>query len=89
MQFKGIHEPRTHTRYLASIGLWASRVGADDPVRDLDSGEQTFFAIEDPIEIVNMDDNANFDVILGFDVLKDFSFSYDGRTRNFQLLVAP
>lgn len=87
-QFKGIHEPRTHTRYLAAIGLWARRIDQADSSAAYEQAEQTLFSIREPIEIVNMDDNSNFDLILGFDVLKNFSFSFDQDTRIFQLAVA-
>lgn len=89
MQFKGIHEPRTHTRYLVNIGLWAHRIDNDKASTGYDQAEQTLYAIEKPVEIVNMDDNANFDMILGFDVLKDFSFSFEPSGRTFELLVEP
>lgn len=87
MQFKGIHEPRTHTRYLAGIGFWARRTDGVISSLAYDQAEETLFSLEEPIEVVNMDDNFNFDLILGFDILKKFSFSYDSSRRSFQLTV--
>lgn len=87
MQFAGLHGARTHTRYLASIGLWASREDSSSQSSFPDRSERTLFAIEPPIEAVDMDDNINFDLILGFDVLKHFSFSYETHDRTFTLIV--
>lgn len=85
MEFSGLHGPRTHTRYLAAIGFWGRRVDQEISSIAFDETEQSLFAIEEPIEIVNMDDNVNFDLILGFDVLKHFNFSFDTRSRIFEL----
>ena len=87
MQFSGLHGPQTHTRYLASLGVWAKRVYKDRSTRDFDAGELTLYSIEEPFEIVDMTDNANFDVILGFDFLKLFSFSFHAASGTFELLV--
>lgn len=87
MQFSGLHGPQTHSRFLATLGIWATRV--DDLTRpnEFDDGEVTLFSVEDPFEIVDMDDNTNFEVILGFDFLKLFDFSFDSASRAFDLLV--
>ena len=87
MEFSGIHGPQTHSRYLASIGIWAHRVENNSRSADLASSELSIFAIETPFEVVNMDDNINFDLILGFDVLKKFSFNFDNRDKMFELVV--
>jgi len=36
-----------------------------------------------------MDDNLNFDLILGFDVLKQFSFKFDHQDKEFEMVVKP
>lgn len=89
MQFSGLHGPRTHTRYLASLGIWAHRVDRGGSGSRLDQNELSLFSLDEPIEIVNMDDNVNFDLILGFDVLKNFSFSFDSQSREFEITVSP
>jgi hypothetical protein len=87
MEFSGLHGPRTHTRYLASIGLWARRIEPNDSSENFGRCEQTLFLLEEPVEIVNMDDNVNFELILGFDVLKLFTFAFDQRTRIFEIVL--
>ncbi|MEZ5710157.1 MAG: hypothetical protein R3E02_12300 [Blastomonas sp.] len=87
MQFAGIHGPQTHTRYLCGIGLWANRIDAGQSYYDSEPDTRTLFLLEEPIEIVDMEPNANFDLILGWDVLKQFSFSFDMKTRSFELVV--
>ena len=87
MQFSSLHGPKTHSRFLASVGFWARRVfSIGDPIA-FDRAEVSLFNLEDPVELVDMADNTNFDLILGFDVLKHLSFNYDGNTRVFELVV--
>lgn len=89
MEFGGLHGRQTHSRYLASLGIWAHRVESNaSPVAFPDS-ELSVFGIETPFEVVNMVDNANFDLILGFDVLKQFSFKFDHQSKVFELIVKP
>ena len=85
MEFGGLHGPRTHTRYLAALGFWGRRINSADSTVAYEQTEQSLFALGDPLEIVNMDDNANFDLILGFDVLKNFNFSFDHQSRLFEI----
>jgi hypothetical protein len=87
MQFAGIHGPQTHSRYLAGIGLWAKRVDDNNHTSRFDDAELSLFTIEQPFEVVDMQNNANFDLIIGFDVLKEFSFSFDHTSRMFELIA--
>lgn len=85
MEFGGLHGPRTHTRYLAAIGFWGRRIDYANSSTSFEQTEQSLFALEEPLEIVNMDDNVNFDLILGFDLLKNFNFSFNTQSRIFEL----
>lgn len=87
MQFASLHGPRTHSRYLAGIGLWVRRIDHRDQSARYEDAELSLFAIEQPFEVVDMEDNENFDLIVGFDVLKAFDFSFDSRSQTFELLV--
>ena len=49
----------------------------------------SLFALENPVEVVDMEENRNFDIILGFDVLRLFSFSFSSQEYAFQLVVRP
>lgn len=87
MQFAGLHGPQTHSRYLASIGMWVRRVESSASSQDFERSELSIFALEEPFEVVNMEDNTNFDLILGFDVLKQFSFNFDCQNKVFEIVV--
>ncbi len=87
MQFASLHGPQTHSRYLASIGLWAKRVDSNATSLHFDPAELSLFAIEEPFEVVDMENNANFDMILGFDILKAFSFNFDASNKMFEIIV--
>lgn len=87
MQFAGIHGPQTHTRYLASIGLWAAHYDRSNIDDQSITHSSTLFGLENPIEIVDMDPNANFDLIIGWDVLKGFSFNFDTNSNIFELII--
>lgn len=89
MEFGGLHGRQTHSRYLASIGFWAHRVEANASSHAFASSELSLFSIESPYEVVDMDDNVNFDLIIGFDVLKQFRFAFDHRDQMFELVVKP
>ena len=89
MEFASLHGPQTHSRYLAGIGLWARRIDHRESSHAFNEAELSLFAIDQPFEIVDMADNANFDMILGFDVLKEFSFSYSKADRTFEICVNP
>lgn len=82
MQFGSIHGPETHTKYLASIGFWAERKNV---VHRSDEIERTFFLHDHLIEPVNMNDNAKFDAIIGFDVLKHYDFSFNKSQESFEI----
>jgi predicted aspartyl protease len=87
MEFAGIHGPQTHSRYLAGIAIWAKRVQTNEESLRFDGAELSLFTIPSPFEVVDMADNANFDLILGFDVLKEFSFRFDASNQMFEIIV--
>ena len=87
LEFASLHGPKTHSRYLAGIAFWVERIEGNAAARIFDDAELSLYAIEDPFEIVDMEDNSNFDLILGFDVLKRFSFSFDATSQQFQLIA--
>ncbi|MEO1046544.1 MAG: aspartyl protease family protein [Pseudomonadota bacterium] len=85
MQFSSLHGPKTHGRYLASIGIWSTN--RIDPEGE-EITEQSLFSIEQPFEVVDMEENINFDMILGFDVLKNLSFNFDHKQAKFSLKLS-
>lgn len=89
MQFAGLHGPKTHTRYLAAIALWAKRVGPSANHIDYESAELSLFSLDEPFEVVDMDENLNFEMILGFDILKFFAFNYSPGENIFELCIKP
>jgi len=84
MQFNSMHGPETHTKYLASIGFWAERRNRLDE-SNANEPEKSFFLHDRLIEPVNMNDNTNFDAIIGFDVLKHYNFTYDPHRKQFEI----
>jgi len=87
MQFAGMHGTKTHSRYLASIGLWVQRIDSSPATANPNDAEQTLYSLEEPFEVVDMEDNINFDLILGFDILKSFSFRYSALDQSFELIA--
>lgn len=89
MEFASLHGPRTHSRYLAGIAFWVQRIDQLLPsYADCGAGT-SLYAVEEPFEVVDMDDNTNFDMILGFDILKLFSFSYSAVGQQFEIRIQP
>ena len=88
MQFAGLHGARTHSRYLAIIGLWVHRIDRHDPPDTYSHAERSLFNLDETVEVVDMDDNLNFDLILGFDVLKQSTFRFDRNEQTFELQVS-
>lgn len=72
---RNVHNEVTHSLFMAQIGIWGT-----NPSR-------SYFGLEEPIEVINIADNRNFDAILGMDLLERFSFSFD-RTGHFELVLA-
>lgn len=87
LQIVSVHGPQTHTRYLAGIGFWAKRVDSNEASQRFDSAELSLYSVEEPFEVVDMENNENFEMILGFDILKLFSFSFDASRQMFELIV--
>lgn len=84
MQFSSMHGPETHTKYLATIGFWAERRYELNDSHSMEN-EKSFFLHEHLIEPVNMNNNANFDAIIGFDVLRHYDFKYEKNRQVFEL----
>lgn len=87
MQLASVHGPQTHTIYLAAIAFWAHRVDQSGNASRLDQAERSLYAHPDPFEPAGMSDNANYDMILGFDVLKAFSFRFSSAEQSFEIRI--
>jgi hypothetical protein len=87
MQFSSLHGPQTHSRYLAGIGLWAKRIDSDESSSRYGDAELSLYTLEQPFEVVDMENNANFDMILGFDIMKTFSFNFDASRQMFEIVI--
>lgn len=88
MQFAGLHGPQTHSRYLAAIALWGRRIDSNATHSEHDSAELSLYVMEEPFEVVDMQENMNFELILGFDVLKKFSFNFNTTTKIFEIILS-
>lgn len=88
MQFASLHGPQTHSRYLADIAIWTKRVGENATASQYEKAELTLYKMPEAFEIADMQNNENFDMILGFDVLKYFSFRFDASHSIFEMIVS-
>lgn len=80
---RNVHSQATHSLYMASIGIFGT---APHERWSMDSG-LSYFGLPHPIEFINIDDNANFDAILGMDVLENFTFTFS-KDSTFELNLA-
>jgi hypothetical protein len=73
---KNVHDENVHSLFMVRFGFWCtddSRLGGQD------SGN-SYFGLEDPVEVINIADNDRFDAIVGMDILSrfDLNFARDG-----------
>ena len=68
---RNVHNIAIARLYYANIGFWSN--GTSDAA---DSINRSYYAWDRPIEVMGIADNENFDVIIGMDVLENFSFSF-------------
>jgi hypothetical protein len=68
---RNVHNTAIARLYFANIGFWSNGT-SDDP----SSMGRSYYAWDRPIEVMSIADNENFDVIIGMDVLENFSFSF-------------
>ncbi len=58
---------------MTNIGIWGHGL---DRGQNGDSS-RSYFAVEGPFEVINIENNTHFDAILGMDVLEKFSFKFE------------
>ena len=79
---KNVHGEETHSTYMTVAGIFAE----DGINSSLHNPVKSYFGVEEPIEIINIADNKNFDAILGMDLLERFSFKFD-KSGDFEILL--
>ena len=69
---KNVHDENVHSLFWVRFGFWCTEgtmMGAQD------SGN-SYFGLDDPIEIINIADNDRFDAIVGMDILSRFDITF-------------
>lgn len=86
---KGVNHQRLHSLFWASMGLWgSSNTHEIEPSYDsYTSQNQTYFAIEEPIEVFDIENNESFDALIGMDILSMFNFSYNKLEGSISLII--
>jgi hypothetical protein len=75
---KNVHSEALHSLFFANLGVWCNGVAEHlDPVN-------SYYALPEPVEVINIADNDRFDAIVGMDVLRHFDLSFE-RTGDFEL----
>lgn len=72
-----------HGKYWVNLGLWPDASGSGQEK----SGGRAPFVFPQPFEVIDVAANERFEVILGWDVLKDADFSYQSHDRQFEISV--
>lgn len=70
---RNVHDEATHSLFMTNIGIWGHGL---DRGQNGDSS-RSYFAVEGPFEVINIENNTHFDAILGMDVLEKFSFKFE------------
>jgi hypothetical protein len=73
---RNVHNENLHRLYMLDLGFWCE----DDKSCGAQGLSATYFALPEPVEVINIADNDVFDAIIGMDILQtiDFEFSRDG-----------
>lgn len=78
---KNVHSEALHSLFFVNLGFWCN--GVIDHLEPVNS----YYALQEPVEVINIADNERFDAIIGMDVLRRFDVLFD-RTGDFELRLA-
>lgn len=70
---RNVHSEATHSLFMTMLGIFAGDDGNQDGEFE---PSKTYFGLEEPVEVINIADNDNFDAIIGMDVLERFDFRF-------------
>lgn len=77
---QNVHNANIHYLYFVNLGLWC-----DDPAPlGAQESHKTYFAFEEPTEVIDIASNYWFDAIVGMDVLSRYDLRIE-RTGHFEL----
>ena len=77
---KNVHDENVHSLFMVTFGFWCSEL---ETMGAQESGN-SYFGLEEPVEVINIADNDRFDAIVGMDVLGMFDVDF-ARTGEFQI----
>jgi len=75
---KNVHSEALHSLFFVNLGVWCN--GVAEHLETVNS----YYALPEPVEVINIADNDRFDAIVGMDVLRHFDLVFD-RTGDFEL----
>lgn len=80
---KNVHNMNLHGLYLTNVGIFTThRVEGNSLVP-----ESSYYAFDEPVEVMDIANNERFDAILGMDILSKCPFDFD-RSGNFTLRLS-
>jgi hypothetical protein len=75
---KNVHSEALHSLFFANLGVWCNgEAGHLDLVN-------SYYALPEPVEVINIANNDRFDAIMGMDVLRKFDVEFE-RSGHFEL----
>jgi hypothetical protein len=78
---KNVHSEALHSLFFVNLGVWCNGVATHlDPVN-------SYYALPDAVEVINIADNDRFDAIIGMDVLRRFDVCFE-RSGHFEVRLA-
>jgi hypothetical protein len=75
---KNVHSEALHSLFFVHLGVWCN--GVTEHMNAVNS----YYALEKPVEVINIADNDRFDAIIGMDVLRQFDVVFE-RSGDFEL----
>ncbi len=69
---KNVHDENVHSLFWVRFGFWCTE-GALNGTQDTGN---SYYGLDDPVEVINIADNDRFDAILGMDILSRFDLTF-------------
>lgn len=69
---KNVHNENVHSLFMVRFGIWCS----ENSVMGAQDSGNSYFGLDEPVEVINIADNDRFDAIVGMDVLSRFDTTF-------------
>ena len=80
---QNVHSSNLHHLYWARLGFWGE--GSSFPGGPLEN--RSYFALPEPVEVIDIAPNHRFDAIVGMDILRLFDLQFE-KSGSFRLILA-